>query len=285
VIVATVGLTLVSLPVAGPVAAVVVLAVGGQAMVAARHWPAVAGGARTLVLRVVPALLGWLVVIVAVDTAAGLLWDRATGVVQAPEDTLQLRTVDLPPSDDPRAAAEAYDGQAWVDRYFAEFDQLRYGYVPYLGSRVEPVAGRYINSRDGVRRSYQPPGAERAGVPVVWFFGGSTMFGEGQRDLHTIPSEVARRAEADGVTLRVVNYGERGYTAFQEFLLFEQELAEHGPPDLAVFYDGVNELGTQIESPENLSDQPTVYQLATFLDGLERAPALPGVVAPAEPSL
>jgi lysophospholipase L1-like esterase len=52
-----------------------------------------------------------------------------------------------------------------------------------------------------------------------------------------------------------------------------------------VFFDGQNELGTQHESPENLSVQPTVYQLETVLDGLRAAPALPGQGEAPEPSL
>lgn len=270
----------------GPFAGLVTAALGLQAVVAARAWPAVGRGARTLLVRVLPATVGWLVLALVLDWGLGTVLDRVTGdAADDAVDTLELVDADLPPTDDPRVTVPAYEGVPWVERYFAEMDALEYGYVPFIGPRVEPVHGRYITSADGIRRSYAPPGADAEDALEVWFFGGSTMWGEGQRDDHTIASEVARLAEADGLPVRAVNFGERGYTAYQEFLLFEQELAERGAPDLAVFYDGQNELGPQQETIENLSVQPSIYQLATVTDAFDRAPALPGAGAPPEPSL
>ncbi len=56
----------------------------------------------------------------------------------------------------------------------------------------------------------------------VWFFGASALFGDGQRDDHTIPSEFARLAEADGIPVEVRNYGRPGIAMWQELELFEQ---------------------------------------------------------------
>ena len=71
------------------------------------------------------------------------------------------------------------------------------------------------------------------------------MFGVGQRDEHTIPSEVARLAEDDGVALEVHNYGLPGWVAWQEVQYLERLLARGERYDLAVFYDGFNELLVQ----------------------------------------
>ena len=63
----------------------------------------------------------------------------------------------------------------------------------------------YTNIVDGVRTSYQ---SQAPGKKVsVWFFGASALFGDGQRDDHTIPSEFAaarrgRRHPARGAQLR-----------------------------------------------------------------------------------
>lgn len=173
----------------------------------------------------------------------------------------------------------------WADRYLAELEAVRMTYVPYLGPREEPVHGRYINSVDGIRASYEPAGADDEDLPEVWFFGGSTLWGEGQRDAHTIPSEVARLAEHAGRPVRVSNFGERGYTAFQEFLVFEQELARRPAPDLAVFYHGANEIYSLLEEPENLGAQPSTYQFSIYRRAFHRAPPLPSQVSPVEPSL
>ena len=268
-----------------PALALVVAAIGVQYVLAAGRWPRLGRTSRTLLLRTGPTLVGGLALLVAVDYGVGLVWNEARGVDTSAPETRDLADDDLPPTTDPRATLPAYEDDSWAERYFEEMDALEYHYVPFIGPRVDAVQGRYITSDRGVRRSYEPPGATGDDAVEIWFFGGSTTWGEGQRDLHTIPSEVARRAEADGVTLRVTNFGERGYTAFQEFLLFEQELASRPPPDLAVFYDGQNELGTQQQTYDNLSPQPTVYQLDTVLEALRRAPALPHAPAPEEPTL
>ncbi len=246
-----------------------------------------AAGSRLVAVAfgLVPALVGLATVTVVVDWGLGVVVDRVTGAPDGSTDPLDLADEDLPPNEDERADAPAYAGAAWADRYFAELAAVPMTYVPVIGPREQPVRGRYITSVDGIRRSYEPAAAARRDLPEIWFFGGSTLWGEGQRDDHTIPSEVARLAEAAGRPVRVVNFGERGYTAFQEFLLFEQELARRPDPDLAVFYHGANELYSLLESPENLGVQPSVYQLDVYTDAFHRAPPLPGQRPPTEPSL
>lgn len=79
--------------------------------------------------------------------------------------------------------------------------------------------------------------------PTVWFLGGSTLFGIGQRDEHMIPSEIARLAEADGSPVEVVTFGFPSWASWQEAGLLSRLLAEREPPDLIVFYHGANDLG------------------------------------------
>jgi hypothetical protein len=275
--------------------ALAVLALGGPVLGAVALWIGIGllavgrrGLARGLVRGAV-ALVGWLVLIAALDWGIGTLWNAATDddddVVVAGEDLVDIADVDLPPATDRRGDLPAYDGVPWAQRYFQEMDALRYGYVPLIGPRVSAVRSRYINSRDGIRRSYQPEPPAGVEPLEVWFFGGSTTWGEGQRDLYTVPSQVARVAEEHGVHLRPVNFGERGYNAYQEFLLLQQALDEHGPPDLAVFFDGQNELGTPLEDDPSPIDQPAIYQYATLRDTFERVLPLPDVSPTVEPSL
>lgn len=120
---------------------------------------------------------------------------------------------------------------------------------PILGWRMATAGGSGpLNVVDGRRVSYQPADP----TVTVWWFGGSTMFGLVQRDDHTIPSEVARLAERDGIRIRSVNFGVESYNAVQEALAFGLALAgrEATAPDLAVFYDGANELATAVERVE-----------------------------------
>lgn len=145
----------------------------------------------------------------------------------------------------------------WADAYWREFESLEIGFEPYLLSRLAPAEGSYINVRGAVRRSYQPrPPADAA--PVVWLLGGSALWGVGQRDMHTIPSELARIAELRGSPVRVVNLGQPGYTSWQSVLLLEQQLAVSPAPDLIVLYDGAADLEVQLERP---SDAPTHFNV------------------------
>ncbi|MCB0963622.1 MAG: hypothetical protein KDA98_10030 [Acidimicrobiales bacterium] len=134
----------------------------------------------------------------------------------------------------------AHEDEPWAKDWFSEMYQLRVERDFFLGHRLLDFEGRYLNVVDGKRVSYTPDDPEL----TVWFFGGSTMFGLGQRDEHTLPSVVAKAAEANGIRIRPVNFGVSGYVNWQSLEQFEQALsAGVEPPDLAVFYDGVNEWG------------------------------------------
>ena len=119
----------------------------------------------------------------------------------------------------------------------------------YLGNGVDPVryrrqrdiASPTINVENGERSTWSPPPC-RCPRLEVWMYGGSTTFGLGQRDDHTIPSELARRARADGIDLHVVNRGVIGDTHWAESLRFTWDSEVESKPDLVVFLDGYNEL-------------------------------------------
>ncbi|MCB0963623.1 MAG: hypothetical protein KDA98_10035 [Acidimicrobiales bacterium] len=134
----------------------------------------------------------------------------------------------------------AHDGEPWAPLHFGDLSQLPYAADLFLASRFADYQSETVNIVGGHRVSYTPDDPEL----TVWFFGGSTMFGLGQRDEHTLPSVVARAAEADGIRIRPVNFGVMGYVNWQETEQFQQAITS-GPdrPDLVVFYDGVNDYG------------------------------------------
>lgn len=149
------------------------------------------------------------------------------------------------------AAALTDDPQAGT--CLSEADGLTYDYVQYLARGIRDTTGSCITVLGGVRSSYQPAEAD---VPEVWILGGSAAFGIGQRDEHTIASELARQTEADGKPIQVVNVAVPGFTAYQEALRLEQLLAVRKAPDLVILYDGMNDVGAQLAAP---------YGLATWL--------------------
>ena len=114
---------------------------------------------------------------------------------------------------------------------------------PYVYWRRIAYSGKYINiDRDGIRRSDNPKGSARAPVKI-FVFGGSAVWGPWARDEHTLPSEISRtlkRRGVDGCT--VTNFGESGYVSTQDLIQLLLELKRGNVPDLAVFYNGVNDV-------------------------------------------
>jgi lysophospholipase L1-like esterase len=146
------------------------------------------------------------------------------------------------PSDD---AAPAVAGLSWWGDYLDEMDWAinrtggatsADGYPP-----MHDVHGRYFNVNGGFRTSWRPPACTCRRLRV-WLYGGSTMLGIGQRDDHTIPSELARVAWEHGIALEVSNRGVAGELNWQETQRMQWDVAAEGAPDLVVFYDGFNDL-------------------------------------------
>ena len=227
-------------------------------------------------------LVGWAVLLLALDLGLGVL----LGVGNGDSELSERRAANAGDSGTsaagprrPEVDSPAFQDSPWRFEYWEDMRHLEYEYLPYLTVRLEDTQLRYINYIDGIRRSYQSADAGPED-PVVWFFGGSTMFGEGQRDLHTIPSEVARLAEDAGRPIHVVNYGAQSYVHWQEMLLLEQELATRPAPDLIVFYDGANEISTQLSSEGGRpSEHPTAFDL-----GNDPPPPVPPPFAPTSQS-
>jgi lysophospholipase L1-like esterase len=138
---------------------------------------------------------------------------------------------------DRRAELPNYVGVPWAATHFREFGQLTEAYQPYQGWRRRPFAGETINiDTEGVRRTWLDP----AGAPTrtIAFFGGSTTWGTGADDAHTLPSMFARlRPE-----FRAYNFGESGHTAHQNLNFLIKQLTDGLVPDVVVFYNGGNDI-------------------------------------------
>ncbi|MBL8777003.1 MAG: SGNH/GDSL hydrolase family protein [Acidimicrobiales bacterium] len=152
---------------------------------------------------------------------------------------------------DEGATALAPTLPAWqyfeVEPWSAELAQGEYQTAPQYDASLtwrnaDEVHSRYLNVEEGARRSYRPTTPTGLDPVQVWFFGGSAAFGYNQRDDHTIASEVVRLAEQDGVPVEITNFGTVAYTNWQQTVLLGQLLTERPPPDLIVFYDGMNDL-------------------------------------------
>jgi len=154
---------------------------------------------------------------------------------------------------DPRYADAPWEAMLEIDA------GAIYQYDEAGGYRVADVTSPYVNVSDGERMTVAPP--KDLGEPLdVWLLGGSAAFGSGQRDEHTIASDLVRAAAEDGVALRVHNFAVPASASWQEAIRFAYLIEWSERPDLVVFYDGFNDVFGQLTanaSGQGASDQPT----------------------------
>lgn len=147
----------------------------------------------------------------------------------------------------------AHEDEPWAPDLFRELLAPYYADDYTLGAQYLDFTGRYLNIVDGHRVTREP--AKPQGT--VWFFGGSTTFGIGQRDAHTIPSEVSRLAEQAGHPVEIVNYGVSGDVNWHETIRLAEALESGAErPDLIVFYDGCNEMANAWQRVDDGSLDP-----------------------------
>jgi len=144
---------------------------------------------------------------------------------------------------DRAATADAYGGADWSAGYFDEFRRaVRVDWKPYVEWWQRPFHGAYVTlDKRGLRPT---PGEERANGEAmrILCFGGSTMMGMGARDDQTIPAVLARRLTERGYRVSVTNYGQLGHNCTQEVITLQQLLKAGERLDIALFYDGINEM-------------------------------------------
>lgn len=141
----------------------------------------------------------------------------------------------------------AYEGVEFADDLHAEQQRLASALAvdEVTGTTTGDFAGAFTNVVDGVRDSLD---ADCAGCPAatLWLTGGSAAFGLGQRDEHTIASELVRLAGEDGIALEVQNLAVPGWTLSSERAAVAQRLAAGEPPDGIVSYTGFNDVAANV---------------------------------------
>jgi lysophospholipase L1-like esterase len=156
-----------------------------------------------------------------------------------------------------------YRGERWAEDHVQNLEYANrdggYKFTFFLGPRMKDIESSTINVKDERRRTYQAKGLTDDS-PKVFVLGGSTVWGWGQRDEHTIPSELARIAEASGTPARIVNLGQVAWTGWEEMTLLSWLLAKGERPDVVIFYDGFNDAQVVLRNPSAV-DEGTPYRL------------------------
>jgi lysophospholipase L1-like esterase len=191
---------------------------------------------RRMMLRFVLALwhvVGLLLVAVLVTEVGVEGWRRLSR-------WLRYRRAGRP---DRSAMADAYVGAEWSAAYFDEFRRaVRVDWKPYVEWWQRPFHGAFVTIDE---RGLRPtPGEHEAaqGAIRILCFGGSTMMGMGARDACTIPALLARRLGELGYRVALSNLGQLGHNSTQETITLQQLLKAGEPIDIALFYDGINEM-------------------------------------------
>ncbi len=150
----------------------------------------------------------------------------------------------------PREQADAVAADGWISQYWREHAASRYTeWHSYVYWRRRAYAGELIHiDAHGFRQTpHLQPRAERH----IWLFGGSTVWGTGNRDSGTLAAQLEQvyleRAPELGV--RVDNFGESGYVSRQSLTAFQSALScPEAPADLAIFLDGANDVFAALQT-------------------------------------
>lgn len=109
-------------------------------------------------------------------------------------------------------------------------------FEPYYHWKGNPSSGSMVNvDAEGYRKTVKSP---REGAARVFCLGGSTMWGRGVPDQYTIPSMLQAYLGDD---YDLLNLGQMAFVAVQEQNLLLERLSFGDVPDIAIFYDGVND--------------------------------------------
>tara|TARA_B100001750_G_scaffold246516_1_gene269089 strand:- start:319 stop:1674 length:1356 start_codon:yes stop_codon:yes gene_type:complete len=149
----------------------------------------------------------------------------------------------------------SYKDYAWAHEFWEEY-KTTYNrpraviYKPYVGWSRSKFSGEYINiDSDGNRETWFPINKKLSdSIPIIYFFGGSTIWGTGARDEYTIPSILSKNLYEKNNIHKVYNYGESAFSITQNLIHLILLLQENRIPDKVIFYNGVNIVHTTYDN-------------------------------------
>lgn len=133
---------------------------------------------------------------------------------------------------------------------FTDYNRIQHQYEPFVGWKTLPYRGKTTHISKAGLRTHDGDKAHSDEQRVVRFFGGSTMWGEGSDDQHTIPALFNKLNPG----FKVFNHGQLAYNTRQELDALISTYAREEKTDLVIFYDGVNDAA--FLCPEVINDLP-----------------------------
>jgi lysophospholipase L1-like esterase len=185
----------------------------------------------------------FVVLLLGANVAAGIWLDLST------------RFAAMDGADDSRASSPAYQDRAVARKIFRDFYRTKSAYSSFEAMRLEPFSSETTNiDADGLRIT---PGGPVNPTEHLTFFGGSTMWGTGVDDAHTIPALVQQRFPLAAV----VNHGQSGFVSGENVAALLKRIALGRPIGTAVFYDGINDVFHLCQGRNPLDGHPFTYFL------------------------
>lgn len=143
------------------------------------------------------------------------------------QESSKISRHELPNYENDREHAEAV---------FHDYGRVQHQYEPFVGWKMLPYQGKTLTVSDNGHRAI-PTGTPGERTATVRFFGGSTMWGEGSDDNHTIPALFS----AANPQYKVYNHAQLAYNSRQELDELISMYSRDEKADLVIFYDGVND--------------------------------------------
>ncbi|MDN5200380.1 hypothetical protein QQ008_03385 [Fulvivirgaceae bacterium BMA10] len=155
------------------------------------------------------------------------------------------------------------DRNEYAEKIFTDFRNAENIYKPFVGWTNKPYQGPTLTINDVGDRIHVPKQISSSiDKGNIRFFGGSTMWGQGADDQHTIPALF----DAFHPGYRIYNHGQIAYTSRQSLARLCNLIYKDEPIDKVVFYDGVNEV---LILCRNEMELPSHLKLVDFKKKLE----------------
>lgn len=161
---------------------------------------------------------------------------------------------------DKKAYTKSLPAEEQTFRIFREKKLLETRYEPYIAWSRKPFIGETTTVNEEGDRIH-PTTTDRP-TKHVRFFGGSTIWGTGVDDLHTIPAQF----NALHPEYRVYNHGESGFVSRQELARLINLANQHAPMDLVIFYDGCNDCRTLCRADVSINGNREQAKMAQRLE-------------------
>jgi hypothetical protein len=133
---------------------------------------------------------------------------------------------------------------------FRDYNSVQHQYEPFVGWKMLPYRGKTLHVEESGHRTHEVPVSQVTNKKIVAFFGGSTMWGEGSDDQHTIPALFNEK----NPDFNVINHAQLAYNSRQEVDALITMYSKNVKPDVVVFYDGVNDAA--FLCPTEITDLP-----------------------------